>query len=177
MPRIVSHVAPYEQLCCPSSRHLIKPFAREIDAELRRFREVHPPPIEGVSWQVRELLRCIHQHLFDPSLNVGELKARCRMRDHNVSCRFGYEMGVSIKAYIESLRLEAADQILRAGIVSVSDAAQSVGYCYLQTFYRAFARHFDRTPGHVCGAGNDAAERSVETVPRRRSLTSSAGRM
>jgi AraC-like DNA-binding protein len=188
--RAVPHVAAYEQLCRPSSRQLLRPFALEIDAELRRFREVHPPLVEGVSWQVRELLRCLHEHLFEPSLNVRELKTRCRMRDHNVSCRFGHEMGVSIKAYIEALRLEAADQILRAGIASVSDVAQSVGYCYLQTFYRAYARRFHRTPGRVCDEGSGAAGRGAEAVPaapsaetqrialpERRSLTSIAGRI
>ena len=118
-----------------------------IESELQHFSQSHPPAIQGVSWQVRNLLNCIHDELFDPDLNVKTLKSRCRMRDNNISCRFKYEMGISINAYIASLRFEAVTLLLQDRSSSVSDVAQSVGYRNLQTFYRAFKHQFHCTPG------------------------------
>ncbi len=119
----------------------------EIDAELRGFRQTHPPPIESVSSQVRTLLNQIHQGLFDASLNVKTLKSRCRIRNNNISCYFKLETGTSIRNYIESLRLEAASLLLQDGARSVFEVAQAIGYSHPQSFYRAFTRHFHCTPG------------------------------
>ncbi len=131
---------------------------QQIDAELHRFLQLHPQPSQRLTWPVRKLLNCIHEELFDPTLNVRRLKDRCQIRDNNVSCRFKHEMGISIKTYIEALRLEAANVLLMQRTFSASEVAQSVGYNHLQTFYRAFDRHFDRTPGMVrSGAGQPVA--------------------
>jgi AraC-like DNA-binding protein len=128
---------------------------REIEAELQRFLQLRPLPAKRVPWHVRKLLNCIHEHLFDPTLNVRSLKTRCNMRDNNVSCHFKHALGISIKSYIEGLRLEAARVLLNRGSYSAAEVAQSVGYTHLQTFYRAFARHYGRTPGDVRGDACD----------------------
>jgi two-component system response regulator YesN len=119
----------------------------EIGGHLDRFRQTHAAPIEDTSWHVRQLVNCIHEELFDPGLNVKTLKSRCRVRDHNVSCRFKHEVGRSIKEYLESLRLDAATLLLELGVFSAFEVAQAVGYCHPQTFYRAFIRRFRCTPG------------------------------
>lgn len=122
---------------------------RGLEAELRRFQECHTPPLDGKSWHVRRLLLCIHERLFDHRLNVNNLRRHCCVRDHNISCRFKHEMGVSIKRYIEDLRLDAADFLLQHGAFSAAEVAHAVGYSHLQTFYRAFTRRFGCTPGLV----------------------------
>src|SRR2546421_11576231 len=124
-----------------------------IDAELERFREARTATIEGVSCQVGRLVKGIHADLFDPNLSVKTLKVRCRMYDNNVSCRFKHEIGMSIKDYIESLRLEAASQLLSTGSFTTFEVAQSLGYRNPQTFYRAFGRRFQCTPGSLCMSG------------------------
>lgn len=121
---------------------------QRIRAELDRFRAAHPPPERKVSWQVQECLKCIHKDPFDPALNVKTVKVRCRISDNNVSCRFKHEMGITIKDYIQSLRFKAAARLLESGSWSISQVAQTVGYRHLQTFYAAFERSFECTPGH-----------------------------
>lgn len=121
----------------------------KIEVELDHFRESHPPPVQYTSWEVRYLLNHIHDELFDPALNVQVLKQRCHIRDNNISCRFKYEMGISIRRYIESLRLEAASVLLRQHSFTAAEVARSVGYPYIQTFYRAFKRQFRCTPGVI----------------------------
>jgi AraC-like DNA-binding protein len=119
----------------------------EIDGELRRFQQPRTPALDGRSWHIRRLLQCIHERTFDPKLNVNNLKRNCSVRDHNISSRFKHETGVSIKRYIEDLRLDAAEHLLQHGAFSAAEVAQCVGYEHLQTFYRAFTRRFDCTPG------------------------------
>ena len=120
---------------------------QSLGGRLRRFRDDHPPSADAVSWHVRRLLHCIHEHVFDAGLNVRTLKLHCGLRDNNISCRFKNEVGVPIKTYIEHLRLDAASQLLQGGVFSVSEVAHAVGYPHLQTFYRVYARRFGRTPG------------------------------
>lgn len=123
----------------------------QIEAELDRFCAEHQPDDKELPREVREVLNYIHCNLFDPDLNVQTIKSRCRIRDNNISCRFRFEMGVTIKEYIESLRMEAARWLLERGCIGVFDVAQFVGYYHLQTFYRAFQRKFECTPAAVRG--------------------------
>ena len=124
---------------------------RELESQLQRFRSARTPATQGTSCNVRDLLRGIHEALFDPRLTVRQLKVRCRVRDNNVAYHFKWETGVSIKEYIEDLRTEAAGELLRTGEYNNWEVAQAVGYTHLQTFYRAFRRRFGCTPGDFRG--------------------------
>lgn len=120
----------------------------QIEAELDRFRSARQPEDRELPREVREVLDYIHHNLFDSDLNVQTVRSRCRMRDNNISCRFRYEMGMTIKEYIETLRMEAARLLLKRRSLGVFEVAQSVGYYHLQTFYRAFQRKFECTPAN-----------------------------
>jgi two-component system, response regulator YesN len=136
----------------------------QIEAELDRFRSERQPDGNELSREVREVLVHIHRNLFDSDLNVQTIKSRCRIRDNNISCRFRYEMGSTIRDYIESLRMEAARWLLERGYIGVFDVAQLVGYYHLQTFYRAFQRHFECTPAACRGRVPNITESSAEPV-------------
>lgn len=135
-----------------------------IAAELEHFRARVLLP-DDASWHVRWLLLAIRDELFSPGLTVRSLMARCHTRDHNVSSRFKIEIGVGIKQYIESLRMEAARQLLSHGRFSAFEVAHAVGYSHLQTFYGAFRRHFECTPG-VCRAVPAAGGAQPEGMAR-----------
>lgn len=126
---------------------------KAIHADLERFRESIPPPERSVSFHIGRLLGCIQRELFNPNLNVKTLKRLCDVRDNNVSSRFKCEMGVYLSSYITRLRLEAAILLLRGSDLSVAEVALFVGYPNLQTFYRAFKRHFLCTPAEFRVAG------------------------
>ncbi|HEX5717449.1 MAG TPA: AraC family transcriptional regulator [Thermoanaerobaculia bacterium] len=113
-----------------------------LDDFLRKNR----PSQEDLPREIREVLAHIHVNLFDLELNVRSLKSCCRIRDNNVSSRFRYLMGMTIKQYVEGLRMEAAARLLRNEDVGIFDVSIAVGYNSLQTFYRAFGRHCGCTP-------------------------------
>lgn len=135
-----------------------------IKAELHCFTEANPPEVHGVSWEVRRVLHRIHDAPFDGDLNVQALKAHCHIRDNNVSCRFKQEVGISMKDYIGTFRLQAASALLRCGGYSASEVAYAVGYRNPQTFYRAFMREFHCTPGEIRKRGDASCVQRVQTA-------------
>ena len=119
---------------------------QRIEEELEEFRRRETPDqLEGPA-DVRQLLEGIHENLFDPDLTVKTLRARCGLRDNNVSCRFRRQVGRTVKDYIEALRMKAACRLLEESDCPVFDLALSIGYSHPQTFYRAFERAFECTP-------------------------------
>jgi AraC-like DNA-binding protein len=121
----------------------------EIAFYLQTFQERHGLRVAGASPQVARVLECLQARLFEESLNVKTLRNDCGLRDHNVSCRFKCEVGISITEYIEGGRLRAALALLRSDSLGTPEIARSVGYAHLQSFHRAFVRRFGCTPGDV----------------------------
>lgn len=115
-------------------------------AELAGLYSSPPAVPDGVSAPVRTLLESIHRNPFDPTLSVKTLKASCRLRDNNVSCRFRSETGMYLHVYIVALRMQAAARLMERSALSIADVAQLVGYGHLQTFYRVFKEYFRCTP-------------------------------
>lgn len=96
--------------------------------------------------RIVELQDYIHCHFCDPSLNVNSALAGCRISNHNFPTSFRARIGLSIREYIEDLRIKAACVLLRDAGVEVYLVAVSVGYEHPETFYRAFRRYLGRTP-------------------------------
>lgn len=147
-----------------------------IESELDQFRGEAPPSPQRSSREVQEILAQIHQDPFDAELNVKRLKTRCRIRDHNISCRFRRVVGMLIKDYIEALRMHAACHLLETSQFTVFDIALSVGYIHPQTFYNAFRRQVGCTPtsyrgrnhrDEPAGCPSDFSEQtnSLQTTP------------
>jgi len=118
----------------------------QVHRRLREFLQTRQPVEEDLPRELREVLACIHQHLFDAGLNVKSVKKKCGIRTNNISSRFRWQMGIGLRDYIEVLRMEAADHLLRTTEVGIFDLAMCLGYEHESTFYRAFQRQFECSP-------------------------------
>lgn len=125
----------------------------DMNCQLERVRLEFSTAGPSVSRPVREVLRYIHEHLFDPGLNVSVARLECGLRDNNVSSLFRHELGCSIKEYIEILRMKAARRLLEDERFSIFEIGQSLGYEHPQTFYRVFRRRFGCAPATGRRAG------------------------
>ena len=117
-----------------------------IGEVLSSFRAEIVPPRRELSWEVRAMLRYVHEHLFSPSLNVRAVRVSCRLRNNNVSTRFRCAVGVGLRDYIEAGRMAAAKRLLRHSDLEIYLIAMSVGYEHQETFCRAFRRQAGCTP-------------------------------
>lgn len=130
----------------PGASSRLREKQERIAAALARFQDEHRPEVAPLPPEMGRILADIHGHLFDPALNVNAVKARCGIRDNNVSSRFRQALGIGIREYIEDLRLAAADRLLNDGDLQVYLVAMAIGYDHEETFCRAFRRRFGRTP-------------------------------
>jgi AraC-like DNA-binding protein len=126
---------------CVFSRKL-----RRMQDALERIQDELKPESEGLPREIVDILVYIHEHLLDPALNVNSLRARCKLRNNNISTYFRKAVGLGIREYIEAVRLEAAGHLLREEACEVYVAAMAVGYLHEETFCRAFFRRFQATP-------------------------------
>ena len=117
-----------------------------IQSELRNFLHETSPDTSGVSYEVALVLKFVHRNLFNPNLTVNLIKLRCGIRNNNISTRFRLDTGLTIREYIEYLRLGAAQRLLDSSQTEIYLIAPAVGYHHLETFYRAFKRSFGCTP-------------------------------
>ena len=95
---------------------------------------------------IRRILTYIEENAFNPELNVQKIKLDCRLRDNNVSSRFRFFLGATIRDYLESRRMKAATALLTQSQATILEVAFAVGYNSLQTFYGAFRRKYSCTP-------------------------------
>lgn len=130
-----------------------------IGEVLASFRAEIRPPHGDLSWEIRAMLRYVHEHLFSTSLNATAVRTGCRLRNNNVSTRFRCAVGVGLRDYIEAGRMAAAKRLLRHGDLEIYLIAMSVGYEHQETFCRAFRRQVGCTPSEwraSSGAGEEA---------------------
>jgi AraC-like DNA-binding protein len=135
-----------------------------IDSELERFRNEADPDLAAFPREIAEILRFIHNHLFDSALNVTAARRSCRLRNNNVSTAFRISVGLGLREYIESCRLQAAARLLHCGDLEVYLVAMAVGYDHQETFCRAFQRQFGHTPSeHRLAALSPLARQGVKS--------------
>jgi AraC-like DNA-binding protein len=131
---------------------------QQIAEEIDRFRfRAERPEWSGLPASVREVLRYIHQRIFDSSLNVRDIRAGCGIRNHNISTQFRCVVGLGIREYIEALRLNMAQHLVQKKELEIYLVAMAVGYESQETFCRAFHRHFG------CTATEYRSRRNVKT--------------
>lgn len=90
-------------------------------------------------------LSCIHsEYMYD--ITVGQLAERIGLDRCYFSTLFKSRTGVSPKQYLLNYRMSIALSLMMDRGVSVSVAANSVGYNDVYNFSKAFKKHYDMSP-------------------------------
>ena len=120
---------------------------RLIQQELANFQR--QTVVEGAAFprDVQSVLCSIHEHLFDPRVNVSVLLDRCTIRSARIYARFKCYLKMSIRQYLEHQRMLAAMDLLERDELDLASIAFSVGYANYEAFSRAFRRRVGCTPG------------------------------
>ena len=80
------------------------------------------------------------------NLQMEELERQFFMSSSSLLLAFKKKKGMTITAYIESVRMEKAKELLKSGLYSVQATAEAVGYLDANYFCRAFKRYTGSTP-------------------------------
>ena len=90
--------------------------------------------------RLKPLLEHIEANLFDPALDVNQLKRSCGVRDNSVPIQFHAQLGMPPHAYIEEGRLRTGCRLLEGSDLKIWQIADLLGYSSIQVFSRAFTR-------------------------------------
>jgi transcriptional regulator GlxA family with amidase domain len=94
---------------------------------------------------LRDLAAWIGGHL-DEDLSLAALAKRAAMSSRNFSRAFRRELGVTPRAFVESVRLEAAQRALEHSADSIDAVARNAGFGTIESLERRFQRTLGVTP-------------------------------
>ena len=100
--------------------------------------------VSGKVETIRTVLAYIRSH-YDEKLTLSGLSKQFGYNPCHFSRLFNGFTNISLKRYINSVRLEAASGRLKNG-ESVTDAALNSGFNSMRTFYRDFTEYYGITP-------------------------------
>ncbi len=120
--------------------------------------------------RLKPLLVYIEEHLFDPTLDVNQLKRSCGVRDNSVPIQFHSAVGRPPHGYIEDRRLETACRLLAESHLKIWQISELLGYSSIQVFSRAFSRWSGQRPTlfRKKARRGSGSERDREEKPRAR---------
>ena len=121
------------------TQRILETAAAESVERIRRDRANCPQ-------RLKPLLAYIEEHLFDPSLDVNQLKRNCGVRDNSVPIQFHSAVGRPPHGYIEDRRLETACRLLGESPMKIWQISEVLGYSSIQVFSRAFSRWSGQRP-------------------------------
>lgn len=76
---------------------------------------------------VHHIVRCIHDRYGEP-LSLQEFADELHMNRAHLSTLFSRIVGLPFRSYVKTLRLQAAEELLRDPIARISEVAYAVGY-------------------------------------------------
>ncbi len=121
------------------SHKLLAEAAKESIERIQLDRRKVPP-------RLKPLLAYIEENLFDPTLDVNQLKRSCGVRDNSVPIQFHSAVGRPPHGYIEDRRLETACRLLADANLKIWQISELLGYSSIQVFSRAFSRWSGQRP-------------------------------
>lgn len=95
---------------------------------------------------LRRVQDWIADHL-DADLSLSALAARAALSERHFSRVFRAETGMTVAAYVEAVRLEAARRLLESTGDSLERIARACGFGAVETMHRSFLRRVRVTPG------------------------------
>jgi transcriptional regulator GlxA family with amidase domain len=104
----------------------------------------HSPPCIP-DFAVQKAVEII-EHRYGDRLSLVQLGRETGMSRYRLSHRFSQAVGMSLRKYLLTVRLEHAKDLLADGHVSITEVAQDVGFGDLPRFDKLFRRYTGLTP-------------------------------
>lgn len=101
---------------------------------------------------INDLVRYLHDNYNRPLL-MRDIAAHVHLSERHTNRLFRNEMGMPIKSYFTSLRLEAAAQMLLDQKLTVTEVAYATGYQDVRYFSTLFRRQMGQTPSSFRESG------------------------
>ena len=94
----------------------------------------------------QDILDFIQHNLTNQQLGVAFVAEQFHISPPTLQKRMNSCTGKSFSAYVETIRMEKAQQMLRDTSATVQEIAGAVGYINANSFYKAYKRCFGEPP-------------------------------
>ena len=101
---------------------------------------------EHLPADVQRVLQSLRDHLFEEAYDINAIIECSEVRKASIYGRFKVCVGMSLRAYQEERRMEAARRLLRSRELEIYLVAYLTGYGSHTSFARAFRRCIGCTP-------------------------------
>lgn len=98
---------------------------------------------------ISQILEYIHRHYAQPELSLSLVATRFKLSESYLSFFFKKQTGRNFMDYIESYRMEKAQELLTDTDLSIKEIYGKVGYNSAQSFRRAYKRLTGVTPNSL----------------------------
>ncbi|MFN3961666.1 MAG: helix-turn-helix domain-containing protein [Fimbriimonadaceae bacterium] len=153
----------------PRSLHLIQlQAARELDQQsskeevsasamkwIRGVLDGLLEPLNRTPDPIQQATRIINENLAE-EIDDSELAQRVGLSTSHFRAKFRAQMGQPVARYIMTMRLERANEMLKAGGIPVHCVASAVGFRSLPHFSRCFTQKFGMNPTQVRNSSGKA---------------------
>lgn len=107
--------------------------------------------------RVRQILEFIERGYCDSSFCLSTVAEEFKLSEKYVSRFIKEQTGQNFSAHVEQKRMQRARALLEQTDWTVDEIARRTGYEYLNTFYKAFKRHFGCAPNDFKRPGSPKA--------------------
>jgi AraC-like DNA-binding protein len=114
-----------------------------ILGQLEPTEDMHAVAGAGEQWQT--LIDWLRRRLHEP-LSIERMADYCGISASHFRVRFRQTFGQSPGRYLQRMRLQESQRLLRESDTAIKAIARQTGYHDLPNFYRAFRRHVGCTP-------------------------------
>lgn len=115
----------------------------------QEFRESYLP--ESKFGMIAPAVQLIHERYTQENLSIAELSEMCHITPEYFRSIFKKHLGQSPLAYINSLKIDRAKELLLSGMYSVTEAATMSGYSDMSHFSREFKKMTGVSPKNFRG--------------------------
>ncbi len=127
-------------------RHPLEDFFRRIGLALQAAKPMESDPVEAACGYI--------QNHYTENITLSQLAEFTHFSPGYLSRLFNHRMGMTLRSYINKIRVENAAHMLRFSRRGVNDIALDCGFRNLSHFHRIFKEHTGTTPKGIRKQGD-----------------------
>lgn len=111
---------------------------------------VHKNPVSVADVRIRQIIEYITEHYNQP-IPLDELAKLVHLSPSYLSVLFHRSMGVKLSHYINIIRVNHAESLLKNNMCNVTEASENCGFCDVYYFSRMFTQIKGYSPKSIIG--------------------------
>ena len=123
-------------------------FSQELPACFQKICDINAQQREACDNRARRIIEYVDAHITDSEISICEIEDKFKLSPPTLQKLVRSVTGTTLANYIDARRIELANRLLQEKRLSVNEIATRCGYSSVNSFYKAFKRHYGVAPSH-----------------------------